>query len=278
MKYFLLCLFFVNFAQAYTLNNNFGASFKNHKVKVLVDAGTVCDKSAITVTELESLISPAVDHFWNTVPTSKLRLDAAGFSENIFTMNHGRVCSPTDDACIAAANAAVDPAKRVIPAVTNIVIGCNDNLDNFGSENVLAVTVPNKFSGKKIVGAVILINNYSSSGQPTAVFGKLSTEGKIAVLAHEIGHAFGLGHSENSDALMYFRTVEKRVRLGQDDIDGVSYLYPKQFDLAGCGMITDGKNPPKDPPFWQMGITLGLLILIFETLKLLARSKTRTAA
>lgn len=280
MKYLIFSIFLTTYAQAYTLNNNFGASFKDNKVKVYVDAGTTCATSGITVNELEAMIPDAVDKFWNTVPTSSLKLDAAGFSEAIFTMNHGRLCSPTDDQCITDGNNDPDPTKRLIPAVTDIVIGCNDNTANFGTGGVLAVTVPNKFSGKKIAGAVILINDGSTT------FGNLSRSDQIAVLAHEIGHAIGLGHSEDKAALMYYRTVNLRKNLGQDDIDGVSYLYPIAVDgfgliegglLGGCATITNvsGKNdPPSNPPFMQMGITLGIMILLFEFFKLL-RSKTR---
>lgn len=280
MKYFILGILISSITHAYTLNNNFGASFKDNEVKVFVDAGTTCATSGITVTELEAMIPDAVEKFWNTVPTSALKLDAAGFSEAIFTMNHGRLCSPTDDPCITAGNADPDPTKRLIPAVTDIVIGCNDNNANFGSGGVLAVTVPNKFSGKKIAGAVILINDGST------VFGDLSRSDQIAVLAHEIGHAIGLGHSEDKAALMYYRTVNLRKNLGQDDIDGVSYLYPKVVDvfglvegglLGGCATISyvsDGKNPPKDPPFFQMLFTLGFLVFCFE---LLRSSKARSA-
>jgi Matrixin len=280
MKYFILGILISTFSHAYTLNNNFGASFKDNNVKVYVDAGTTCATNGITVNELESLIQPAVEEFWNTVPTSSLKLDPAGFSQSIFTMNHGRLCSPTDDACITAANGDADPAKRAIPAVTDIVIGCNDHPSNFGGSGVIAVTVPNKFSGKKIAGAVILINDAAST------FGNLSKNDQISVIAHEIGHAIGLGHSEDKAALMYYRTVNLRKNLGQDDIDGVSYLYPNGPDifglveggiLGGCATIAyvnDGKNPPKDPPFFQMLFTLGFLVLCFE---LLRSSKARSA-
>lgn len=274
MKVILSLLLTLGTAHAYTLNNNFGASFKDNKVKVRIAGNTTCNpvNAGVTPAELQDLIKPAVDKFWNQVPTSALELDAAGASEAITNINEGRLCSPTDQTCIDAAVAAgnIDPDEGLIPPVTDIIIACNSNTLNFGSNNVLAVTIPNKFSGKKIVGAVILINDFASS------FGDLSTSDKVAVLAHEIGHAIGLGHSKDSGALMYYRTVDLRADLGQDDIDGVSYLYPMHVDLFGlsggllgsCGTIqsirNDKNEPPSNPPFVQMGITLGLMIILSE--------------
>lgn len=278
--FFLLLLLPVT-SYSWTLNNNFAASFKKNKVRVYVDAGTVCPNNSITVNDLEALVEPAVDDFWNKVPTSALKLEAAGFSPATQSINTGRLCSPTDDPCITAGNG----AGNLIPAVEEIIIACNNNALNFGGNNVLAVTIPNKFSGKKIVGAIILINDTVSPG----AFGRLSKSDKIAVISHEIGHAIGLGHSEDAAALMYFRTVNLRKRLGQDDINGVSFLYPMKGDLfglmgedkggilGGCGTIsTDKKNPPGGSPF-QMMITLGALVLIFELYRLFNRSKARSA-
>jgi hypothetical protein len=167
-------------------------------------------------------------------------------------------------------------------AVRNLVKEVQDGLrnyfhlpKNFGT-GVIAVTVPNNFSGKKIAGAVILIND-------SGTFGNLSRNDQIAVLAHEMGHALGLGHSEDDAALMYYRTIDLRSNLGQDDIDGISYLYPMHVDAFGlfggfCGTISDNKTPPGDSPFLPMVITLGSFILILELVKLLRRPKARSAA
>jgi hypothetical protein len=258
-------------AHAFTLNNNFGGSFKSNKVSVYVASDTTCANAGLAAADLASLVGPAVDNFWNKVPTSALRLKAAGFTAPIGAdINNDRLCAPTDESCISESTA------PLIPPVTDILIACNRNDENFGGAtgtNVLAVTVPNNFSGSKITGAVILINDFSS------VFSGLSHSDKISVIAHEIGHAIGLGHAEdkNNDALMYYKTINIRTNLAQDDIDGVSYLYPVKLS-DGCGLfggtIISNGDDQKAPPFWQMGAALALLVLLFESIRLLRRPKT----
>jgi len=262
MNFLVLTFFLSEKALAWTLNNNFTGSFKDNRVNVYVDSGTECSNNNITPDELVELIEPALDNFWNKVPTSNLRLKAAGFSKHIDNINTGRLCSPTNETCI---NDGLGSPEGLIPAVNDIVIACNSNGVNFGGSNVLAVTIPNKYSGRKIVGALIIINEQSS------VFGDLSRSDKIAVIAHEIGHAIGLGHSKENASLMYYRTVEQRKRLGQDDIDGVSFLYPMKGDLYGfsengliasCATISTDKNPPPGPPpFITMLIVLFLFVV-----------------
>ena len=269
MKLLLLMSLMISYAQAYTLNNNFGARFKNNDIKVTVDQFSTCASAGITVYDLEDLIAPSVDDFWNKVPTSSIKLKADGFNPGVTNINTGRLCAPTDSDCLTAAG------STVIAPVEGIVIACNNNATNFGSANVIAVTIPNNFSGKSITGAVILINESST------VFAGLSKADRIGVISHEIGHAIGLGHTEDKAALMYFRTVELRKTLGEDDMRGVSYLYPMQVDgfglLGGCGTIQTGSGTPASPPSWQMGAALALMILLIEGRKLLNRSKARSS-
>ncbi len=269
MKIFFLLLIISSPLFAYTLNNNFGASFKNNEIKVYIAGNTTCSTAQLNIYDLNDLITPANDNFWNRVPTSNIRLSNGGYTDAIDNINTGRLCAPTDNDCI------VDAAATVIPPVDGIVIACNNNPDNFNGSNVLAVTIPNKFSGRDITGAVILINDSS------VVFAGLSKSDKIGVIAHEVGHAIGLGHTDDTAALMYYRTVKQRKTLGEDDMRGVSYLYPMKLDgmglLGGCGTIST--KPPGASGkslFWQMSITLTIVILISELIKLL-RSKTRSS-
>lgn len=275
MKYFFFLILFWAEAQAFTLNNNFGGVYGKSKVKVYVAGNTICNNLNLTVYDLESMLGPAVNNFWNQVSTSKLRLSSAGFTTTINNVNSGILCSPTDDDCITNAGG------NIIPPVNHIVVACNDNCKNFSANascspgdgsNVLAVTIPNKFSGKTIKGSVILINNQIGSA-----FAGRSRSDQIAIISHEIGHAIGLGHSEDKAALMFYRTIDLRKNLGQDDIDGVTYLYPMKFD--GCGLFGGTITTDKiDPQMWQMGISFAMFLMILNLVKkLFNRSQRRPA-
>jgi hypothetical protein len=76
----------------------------------------------------------------------------------------------------------------------------------------------------------------------------IDSERVKAIIAHEIGHVLGLGHSEDTAALMYYDvTAKKELSLAQDDVDGFTYLYPRdelQGDdlLGGCGVLGGGQT------------------------------------
>ena len=82
---------------------------------------------------------------------------------------------------------------------------------------------------------------------------------KVSIIAHELGHAFGLGHSPVKDSLMYYATINMRESLGSDDIDGISYLYPKQQPMS-CGSIVDKSKSENNPNQW-LGLLVGFLII-----------------
>lgn len=251
MKFIFLLLLLPLTAQAYTLNNSIGARFDNENVNVRVGLNpTPCDN--VDLDEVASLLNEAMDDFWNKVSTSRLQLKTSG-SENTGDDNYW-----TGELCLIGGSCGGTP----VPATSDIIVTCNKNTTNFpGASSLLALTLPNVISGKDIKGAVVLINDTNGS------FGNLTRDQKIAVIAHEVGHAIGLGHSAESSALMFYKVVPTRNSLARDDRLGVTYLYPVQLDLFGAGCFLGTINKLGDGggtnSFWPtalVGLFLSLLL------------------
>lgn len=240
--FFIIALstFSIN-AKAFTFNNSAKLVFSQDEV--LVNVAANCTNLGITNEELLSLVGSAVDNFWNQSPTSRLKLKK-GSVMNVAAAFH------TGEICVSGTNCDPNPILKV---ANDILISCNENTVNFPSTAILGVTIPNNISGSTIQGALVLINDQAGNQ-----FEDKTKNEKISIIAHELGHAFGLGHSKVEDSLMYFMTMSKRVALGRDDIDGISYLYPKQQPKAGCGTVDfDGGTGPN----WWSGLFLGFSII-----------------
>jgi hypothetical protein len=248
MKYLImLALFFISLStQAFTLNNSAKLTFNKDDVKVNLAQG-LCTNIGIDDEEFLSIIDEAVANFWNKSPASRLKMQR-GTGVSVSGVFH------TDNICVASTNCEPNPALAVSG---DILVACNVNATNFPSTAILGVTLPNNTTGTTIVGALILIND-----RPGNRFETKTRQEKVAIVAHEIGHAFGLGHSPVQDSLMYFATVEKRVSLGQDDMDGISYLYPKSQPVS-CGTIDlkAGSSSGGNRPDWWSGLFIGFSII-----------------
>ena len=108
-------------------------------------------------------------------------------------------------------------------------------------------------SNSKILYASIVLNAEAGKQANIASFPQTILQ---IVIAHEIGHVFGLGHSEDKNALMYFDASAKTtLALSQDDVDGVTWLYPRKElsgdRIFGCGSLavlgrddSDGSDGP----------------------------------
>lgn len=226
---------------AFTMNNSAKLVFDHDEVLVNVAAGN-CTNIGINEAELLTIVSDAVDEFWNTSPTSRLKLRKGSVVPVAAAFK-------TEGICVAATNCTPNPNLAVS---RDILISCNNSASNFSSSSILGVTIPNNISGTTIVGALVLINDMASTQ-----FGTKTRPEKVAIIAHELGHTFGLGHSPVTDSLMYYATVSSRTTLGRDDIDGISYLYPKQQPVSGCGTIDLNGDKPN---FWP-GLFIGFSVI-----------------
>jgi len=255
---FASVLIFIQQANAFTLNNSATLTFNKNEVRVNIGtpAGRSCQNLGIDENELLSIVSDAVDQYWNRAPTSRLKLRAGSVKPVAAAFG-------TDEICVQGTSCTPNSALAVDSDILIVCNGDTNNL-NFSSPGVLAITVPNNISGKSMLGSLIMIND-----KATNQFKYKSRDEKISIIAHEIGHAFGLGHSPVKDSLMYFATVNMRKFLGADDIDGISYLYPKQQPVS-CGTVDfNGDGTKKNPNIW-LGLLIGFgLIALLNQLRYL---------
>jgi predicted Zn-dependent protease len=64
----------------------------------------------------------------------------------------------------------------------------------------------------------------------------------VTVAAHEIGHALGLDHSNDKNALMYPTYLKSHRYLDSDDISGIQALYPKADHILNGNVDFDIKR------------------------------------
>jgi hypothetical protein len=249
-------LLFINLnINAFTLNNNVKLFFNHDTVKVNL-AGGLCQNLGVSDSELLSIIQDAVDQYWNKSPTSKLKMNAGNSISLSGTYRTAQLCTPSGGACNPNSSLAVS---------SDILITCNVNATTFSTTQTVASSLPNNINGNTITGSLIMINDNSGN-----VFQNYSRSEKISTIAHEIGHAIGLGHSPVTDSLMYYNSAPIHEHLGQDDIDGITYLYPKEQPMS-CGQITYRKNDSHSSQF--IGLLIGIILsyLFFGYLKLRPR-------
>lgn len=218
----ILLFFSTGNSFAFTLSNSAAAAFSGDEIKVDVASHT-CTNIGMSNQQLLDAAKDAANLFWNTVPTSRLRIKQGG-------LRSVSALFQTDVICVTGTDCTPTPALVVD---SGILISCNTNAGNFSSGGVLSVTVPNNISGRVISGALILINDRADNQ-----FQNKSYSEQVSIIAHEMGHAIGLGHSKVDDSLMYYQSISTRTDLGWDDIDGVSYLYPTEQPIKGCGTIS----------------------------------------
>lgn len=139
------------------------------------------------------------------------------------------------------------------------VIYCSGSL----SGSTIGVGSTSCFSGNRVTGGYVQLNISGSEGD----IRNLTALTVEAAIAHEIGHMIGFGHSEDPNALMYFSEGPSRVAvsLGQDDIDAMTYLYPRNElggdGLMGCALVSAANKP--FPPEGGALLAIPLLVWFF---------------
>jgi hypothetical protein len=242
---FITTNFMTNKTMAFTLNPDTGKGFKKNDIDINI-ASTDCSGAGFSTQTMASMVKDAVNDYWNQVPTSALYLKSKGISSSIDIDG-----DDFDDALNKA-------------QTNTILAGCNDDVPDFSNSSILGAAVMD-CNGENCK-AVLILNANNSALQ------NMTRAERVAVIAHELGHAFGLGHSEYTHNLMYYSASGKKQKwLGEDDIDGVSYLYPHDSELAGligsCGTITTDDDAPSNfQGQFLLGLVISVCILNFRRL------------
>lgn len=256
MKIYLLLFIISSNAFSYFLITNNGAAFNSKKVSINITSNSTCTNTGWSANDILDMAIEGSKATWNKVGRANITVKKG----SSYTTSDANFL--TGELCIE--DSVTTCGAGTVPKVTSIVIACNDNGTNFPNNTVLAISGPNNISGSKINGAVVLLNNRADSQLGT--FSRAEME---KVLAHEIGHALGIGHSEDKDALMYHEDIKNKNRLAKDDINALGYLYPySSKDMSCLGFLGSIKNQG-NKNYWNNG--LGILSIGFLSIILVLK-------
>lgn len=236
-------LLFSNHILGFSLVSNPATKFSTDEITVNVSSDD-CSSAGITTTVLLDLVEEAADEYWNTVTTSALVIKRGS-----------AVSTALNGVTTVGAAAALTTANTII-------VGCSTNTTLFptpGSDSTLGVGGIGTFSdGIKGAFLVNANGNFVNQGQAE----------KLATIAHELGHALGLGHSSDPVALMYYAVGGKvQERLTMDDKDGITYLYPNEDVVpASCGTISY-TNGDGGGSFLMMSLLFLVMLLGVKSLR-----------
>lgn len=198
-------------SSSFTLNSSTNPNLKgwsNTDVKIYLNP-TNCPSSV----DVAGLIEDAVA-VWNNIPNSSIKVSYGGTTSS---------------------TAMSDPPTAYCETNFQGVVGDEDSVPGAAAVNG---------SSGRITQGIIILN--ASSG--LANIANIPQDVLKIIMAHEIGHMLGLGHSSSTSALMYYdASYKQQFRLSQDDLDGMAYMYPNSSidvsSLAGCGLIKRAVPP-----------------------------------
>lgn len=196
--------------------------------------------------DIDELLNSAFA-LWNSIPSSSLKVQIGNDS--------------TTTPAVLLAGTATDTPLIVCDAAFTAT------LPDLDADLIAGVGFLRGTSFRPITNGGLILNAESGKSANVSTVGL--TTAKV-VVAHEIGHVLGLGHTQDPTALMYYTAGSKQnLALSLDDQNGIAYLYPrKEFSnkklIAGCGSL-NGENHDD----WWNGNSLGLALAFFGLMKLL---------
>ena len=167
---------------------------------------------------VNDLMDQALDG-WNQIPTLGVHLTRGADSST----------------AVASAMAGTSDGTPTVHCASDMAgIGLNP-------ESIPGVATGQQISGSGNLNYGVLILNAQTGA--SANINNLNENLVVDVMAHEIGHILGLGHSTDTGALMYYDASKRtNAAVTQDDVDGITYLYARDElgadeMLGGCAMI-----------------------------------------
>jgi hypothetical protein len=234
----MVCLLTPMSLQAFSLNSSSDSSFQgwvNPELTFNVNPAN-CPAGL----DVAGLIDDAVK-VWNNVPTSRVKISYGT------TTSSTTFANPTTIYCETNFQGVTGADQNYVPAAASI-----------------------QRSGHNATGGLLYLN--ASAGN--ANIGLYDRTMLLIIIAHEVGHILGLGHSQDVHALMYYNAGAKaNLTLGQDDIDGVSYLYPRDElngdKMMGCGLVASAGNakPPGAGPLAVLALLMLLPVAVYVRLR-----------
>lgn len=247
MKFILLLIliFVQSQANAFTLGSSTAsATFKGWDSKELKFKLNISN-CGISENDMNAAIDSAFN-LWNSVDTSSIKL------------KRGDISTDTVQTIINNATAS-DP-----------YIICDDSFDQtFGLTNEEANWISgigsfNVINSKNINYGFLVLNSMQGS---SAAVARLNAVDLSIVIAHEIGHVLGLGHTSDEGSLMYYSIGKKQeLRLSLDDKTGLTYLNPRNEPVKnkalGCASVVGPLNDDDKNNFKKQFIFSMFLLLI----------------